>query len=385
MRTNFPVMFILVGYLPIPKHLGEMKTKPMQHAINALGQHNILPNLVVARAETEIDDIRKQKIALSCGIKKEQVISNPDVDNVYKIPLILNKQNVCQRVLEHFALPFKEDNSKLSVWLEYIKKISDCKTTVRVGIVGKYFDIGDFSLADSYISVIEAVKHAAWDNNCKPEIIWIDSKKYEDKPESINELNKIDCVIVPGGFGMSGIEGKIMTAKYCRENNIPYLGLCLGLQIAVIEFARNVCNLKDANSSEFNPKTKHPVINLLPEQIEKMKKLQYGASMRLGSQNVKIVPGSRAAQIYKENLIKERFRHRYEVNPEFVDMLKKKGLVFSGMTPDEKIMQIIELLNHRFFMASQFHPEFTSGPMRPNPLFNELIRSALNRVQKHLT
>ena len=385
MKTDFPVMYILVGYLPIPKHLGEMKTKPIQHAINALGQHNILPDLVVCRAEKIVDDVRRTKIAQSCGIKRSCVISNPDVDNIYKIPLILDDQNVCQNILESFGLKYNKHCEGLKNWRAFIQNINK-NTKVKVGIIGKYFDIGDFNLVDSYISVIEAVKHAAWNNNCFAEIIWIDSKKYEDDPKSIKELDNMDCIIVPGGFGKSGIEGKISTAKYCRENNIPYLGLCLGLQISVIEFARNVCNLKNANSEEFNPETAHPVVAIINEQKKILKEKGYGATMRLGGWPAILKKGTKIYHLYsKQEQISERHRHRYEINPKYIETLEKYGFVFSGQNPEANIMEFGENPNCDYFVGTQAHPEFKSRPMKPAPLFDGLIKAALNKTQKKLS
>jgi CTP synthase len=385
MKITHPVLYVLVGYLPIPKHLGEMKTKPMQHAINALGQHNILPDIIVCRSEISVDDIRKEKIAKSCGMHTEAVIANPDVNNIYKIPLILDDQGVCQTVLEHFKVPHQKNCKGINDWRKFIDEVDDTKTKIRVGIVGKYFDIGDFSLADSYISVIESIKHAAWNNHCVPEIIWIDSKKYEEEPESIDELKSIDCIIVPGGFGKSGIEGKIMTAKYCRENNIPYLGLCLGLQIGVIEFARNVCGLKNANSEEFK-ETEHPVVAIIEEQKKILAEKGYGGTMRLGGWPAVLKTDTQVWNLYnKQTEISERHRHRYEINPKYIEILEKNGFVFSGWNPNAKIMEFGENPACKFFIGTQAHPEFKSQPMKPAPLFDGLIKAALSTNQSELS
>ena len=385
MKRDYDVLYILVGYLPVPKHLGEMKTKPMQHAIKALGQHNILPNIVIARGEQTIDNIRKEKIANSCGLDTSQVIANPDVDNIYKIPKILDDQKVCQRILEQFNLKYAKTNDRFSKWKEYIQNIDNLKSTVKVGVIGKYFDTGDFSLVDSYISVIESIKHAAWHNNYKPEIIWIDSKKYEDNPSSIKELDNIDCVVVPGGFGKSGIEGKILAAKYCRENNIPYLGLCPGLQIGVIEFARNVCGLKDANSEEFNPKAEHIVVGIIEEQKKILADKGYGGTMRLGGWPAVLKPNTKVWELYgKQDQISERHRHRYEINPKYIEILEKNGFVFSGKNPTANIVEFGENPSCDFFVGTQAHPEFKSRPMKPAPLFNSLIKTGISKKQKKL-
>jgi CTP synthase len=385
LKRDHSVMYILVGYLPVPQHLGEMKTKPMQHAINALGQHNLLPDLIIARSERAIDDVRKEKIANSCGIRTSQVIANPNVDNIYKIPAILSQQNVCQTVLNHFNLSYKQEPAGLKKWVKYVTEIPDFKTTVKVGVVGKYFDIGDFSLVDSYISVIEAIKHAAWNNKCQPEIIWIDSKKYEDHPETIKELDKLDCVIVPGGFGKSGIEGKIKTAQYCRENNIPYLGLCLGLQISVIEFARNVCGLKNANSEEFDPTSEHQVVGIIEEQKKVLAEKGYGGTMRLGGWPANLKPKSKVWESYnRQSSISERHRHRYEINPKYIPILEEKGFIFSGKNPTANIVEFGENPKCDFFVGTQAHPEFKSRPLAPAPLFDSLIKTTIAQRHKKL-
>lgn len=370
------VLYIHVVYLPVVKTLGEMKTKPTQHSVKELREIGIQPDFIIGRSEHPIDDVRKQKIALFCSVREEDVISDPNVDNIYEVPLVFEKQDLCGKILEKFNIKGKKD---LKDWKKFIDKIKNLKKTVKIGIVGKYFDIGEFKLPDSYISVIEAIRHAAWYNNVKPKIQWIDSKIFEKNPKKLSILNNIDAIIVPGGFGLSGIEGKIAAIKYVREKKIPFLGLCLGMQVAVVEFARNVCGLKGANSTEINSKTPHPVVDFLPWQKKLIKKSEYGATMRLGGQTVKIKPNTLAHKLYKKTSAVERFRHRYEINPEYVEILKKNGFVFSGMTPDGKIMQIGELSNHPFFISSQFHPEFTSRPLKPNPLFNGLIKSCIKK------
>ena len=374
------VLYVHVAYLPIPKSLGEMKTKAVQHSVRELGRFGIQPDFIIGRASMPLDDVRKKKIALFCNVKEEDVISDPDIENIYKLPLIFEEERFGDKILSKFGLPpIKPRNEE---WRRFIEKVESLKETVKIGIVGKYFDIGEFKLPDSYISVIEATKHAAWSSNRKPIIKWIDSKDFEEKRENLSILNEMDGIIVPGGFGKSGIEGKIAAIKYVREKKIPFLGLCLGLQLAVIEFARNVCGLKNANSSEFDPDTPHPVIDLLPEQKEVLKKSRYGATMRLGGQRVKIKPGTLAHRLYKKTEVIERFRHRYEINPKYVHLLESYGFVFSGMTPDKRIMQIGELPSHPFFIGSQFHPEFTSRVLKPNPLFKGFIEASIERNRK---
>jgi CTP synthase len=370
------VLYVHVVFLPVVKTLGEMKTKPTQHSVKQLREIGIQPDFIIGRSENPIDDVRKKKIALFCNVLEEDVISDPNVDNIYEVPLVFEKQGLCEKILGKIGIKGKKD---LKDWKKFIEKIKNLKKTVKIGIVGKYFDIGQFKLPDSYISVIEAIRHAAWYNDVKPEIEWIDSKIFEKDPKKLSTLDKVNGVIVPGGFGLSGVEGKINAIKYVREKKIPFLGLCLGMQLAVVEYARNVCGLKGANSTEINSKTPHPVVDFLPWQKKLIKKSEYGATMRLGGQKVKIKPKTLAHKLYKSNTTIERFRHRYEINPEYVETLKKNGFVFSGMTPDEKIMQIGELSNHPFFISTQFHPEFTSRPLKPNPLFNGFIQASIKK------
>jgi len=369
-------IYIHISYLPVPKYLGEQKTKPTQHSVQKLRELGIIPDFIICRSETFVDDVRKEKIALFCNVKKEDVISDPDLENVYELPLIFEEQNLGKRILEKFGL--EEVKVSLEEWKKLVEKVKSLEREVKVGIVGKYFDIGEFILKDSYISVIEAVKHAAWQNDLKPEIIWVDSKNFEREPDKIEILKSVDGVIVPGGFGKTGIEGKIAAIKYARENKIPFLGLCLGLQLAVIEFARNVCKLKNANSTEFEPNTPYPVIDILPEQKKLIEESKYGATMRLGSCTAILKEGSIVWKLYgKQREIKERHRHRYEVNPEFHEILQKNGLVFSGVSPDGRLVEFIELEDHPFFVATQAHPEFKSRPLKPAPLFDGFIKACM--------
>jgi len=371
-------VYVHVSYLPVPKYLGEQKSKPTQHSVQKLRELGIVADFIVCRSEMPVDDVRKEKIAMFCNVKKEDVISNPDIENIYELPLLFEEQRFGERLLDKFGLKGKltEESGK---WKQTIDRIKSNGKTVRIGIVGKYFDIGDFTLRDAYISVIEAVKHAAWHSGANAEIIWIDSKVFEHDPSKLRILKCVNGVIVPGGFGASGVEGKIAAIKYCRENNIPYLGLCLGLQLAVVEFARNVCGLEDAHSTEIDPNTKNPVIDLLPWQKEILDKSKYGATMRLGGQVVKIKERTKAFELYGKSEAIERFRHRYEINPDYVNILENKGFVFSGKSEkDENIMQIGELPNLKYFLGAQFHPEYTSSMLNPNPLFIGFIKACLN-------
>ena len=377
MKLKYPkkVLFALVTYLPTLKIIGEMKTKPSQTSARLLNEAGIQPDFILGRASVPLDEPRKKKISIFCNLDKKDVISAPDVDSIYEIPLNFEKDGLGDRILKKLNLRAKKKDMK--EWGNLVKTIEKEKKVVKIGIVGKYFESGDFSLTDSYISVLEAVKHAAWANNRQPEIHWLSSSKFEkgDK-EELKKLKEFDGVIIPGGFGTRGTEGKIRAIEYLRKNKIPFLGLCLGLQLAVIEFARNVCGVKDATSREFDSKAANPVIDLMEEQKELMKKHNYGGTMRLGAWDCKIKKGTVAYRAYRAEDISERHRHRYEVNNDYRDLLVKKGLVVSGINTKKNLVEIIELKDHPFFVAVQFHPELKSRPLVPHPLFKEFIKSA---------
>ena len=368
------VLYVHVTYVPVLDTLGEAKTKPTQHSVKLLREIGIQPDFIITRSEKPLDNVRREKIAMFCNVHEEDVISDSNIGNVYAVTLLFEKQGLCTKVLKKLNL--KKAHNYLEGWEKFIKKIRKLKNTVTIGIVGKYFDIGTSQLSDSYISVIEAVKHASWNNNLKPIIKWIDSKIFEKNPRKLSSLNKLDGIIVPGGFGLSGIEGKIQTIRYAREHNIPYLGLCLGMQLAVVEFARNVCNMENADSTEVNKKTSYPVIDFIPDQIKILQESRYGATMRLGAYPAILKKGSLINKLYGQEKIFERHRHRYEVNPKYVDALEKCGIVFSGRSPDGVLMEFMELPNHPYFVGTQAHPEFKSRPMKPSPLFNGLIKAA---------
>jgi len=376
------VIYVHVTYVPVLKPLGEAKTKPTQHSVKLLREIGIQPDFIIARTEKSLDDVRKEKIALFCNVHGDDVISDSNVDNVYGVTLLFEEQELCKKILRKLNLRRKENNLKR--WQNFIAKVKklDKSKSVKIGIVGKYFDIGAYKLSDSYISVIEAVKHAAWNNNVRPQIEWIDSKLFEKHPRKIVALDKMDGIIVPGGFGLSGIEGKIATIKYAREHNIPYLGLCLGMQLAVVEYARNVCGLKDANSAEVDKNTSHPVIDFIPEQVKLIRDSRYGATMRLGSYPAVLTKGTLIQKLYDQNTVHERHRHRYEVNPKYVETLEKNGLVFSGRSPDGVLMEFMELPSHPYFVGTQAHPEFKSRPMKPSPLFDGLIKATKKKTKK---
>jgi len=374
------VLFILVSYLPIPEMIGEMKTKPTQTAVRLLNEAGIQPDIILGRSKVPLDEPRKRKISIFCNVNTKDVISAPDVESIYEIPINFEKENLGNRILKKFGLRQRRKN--LKDWKKLVKVIKTAKKPVKIGIVGKYFKTGKFTLKDSYISVIEAIKHASWYHKRKPEIHWLSAEGYEKNPQSVKELKKFDGIIVPGGFGSRGIEGKIKAIEFCRKQKIPYLGLCLGMQLAVVEFARNVCGLKKANSTEFATRPGRididKVIDVIPEQKALLKEKRYGGTMRLGVYKCELKTGTRSWKAYGMlNYVSERHRHRYELNNEFRSALEAKGMVMAGINPDRDLVELIELKNHPFFVGTQFHPEFKSRPLEPHPLFREFIRAAI--------
>ncbi len=372
------VVFVHVTYVPVLDSLGEAKTKPTQHSVKLLREIGIQPDFIITRSKAPLDDVRREKIAMFCNVHEDEVISNSNVDNVYSVPLLFEEQELSKKILHKLNL--RKNYNNMKTWEIFIKKLKRLDKKVTIGIVGKYFDIGTSQLSDSYISVIEAIKHASWNNNLEPEIKWIDSKIFEKDPKKLSTLNKLNGIIVPGGFGLSGVQGKIDTIRYAREKGIPYLGLCLGMQLAVVEYAQNVCNLKDAHSKEVDKKAQHPVIDFIPGQVNIIRESRYGATMRLGAYPAILTKGSLIHKLYGEkNKVHERHRHRYEVNPEYIETLEKHGLIFSGRSPDGVLMEFMELPDHPYFVATQAHPEFKSRPMKPAPLFDGLIKAAKKR------
>lgn len=373
------VLTVMVSYLPVPHASGEMKTKPTQHAVRTLNGTGVQPDFIIARSETFLDQKRKEKISLFCNVPERYVISAPDVDSVYEVPLNFERDDLSRLILKKLGLKYKKTD--LKKWYALADSIKNPKGKVKIGIVGKYFGTGDFILSDSYISVIEAIKHAAYKLKLKPEISWINSELFEKEPDKLNMLKNYDGVIVPGGFGSRGVEGKIKSIQFLRENKIPYLGLCYGMQLAVIEYARNVLGLKDANTTEINRGTKNPVIDIMPEQKKNLEDKNYGATMRLGAYPAVLKKGTLAYDAYKKNKISERHRHRWEVNPDYIEKLKKSGLIFSGVSPDRRLMEITELSKsvHPFFLGAQFHPELQSSPIDSHPLFFEFMKTAIKK------
>ena len=388
MKLRYPkdVVFILVSYLPVPAKIGEMKTKPTQYAVRSLNMAGIQPDIIVARARYPLDNLRKKKISIFCNVSEKDVISAPDIESIYEIPVNFEKDNLGNRILKKIGLRPRKDN--LSDWEKLVGTIRSAKDEIRIGIVGKYFRTGAFTLMDSYISVIEAIKHASFYFKRKPKIIWFDSEDYEKDPRALKELKTVDGVIVPGGFGSRGVEGKIKAINYVRKNKIPFLGLCLGMQLAVIEFARSVCGLKGACSKEFyneikNVKCQDALIDIMPEQKEKILNKKYGGTMRLGAYDCKIKKGSLAEKAYKKSLVQERHRHRYELNNNYKKILEQNGLIMSGINPETGLVEIIEIKDHPFFLATQFHPELKSRPLNPHPLFKQFIRTAIELKKKN--
>ncbi len=385
MKLEHPkdIVFVIVSYLPIPSKVGEMKTKPTQHAVRNLNSAGIQPDFIIARSRIDIDKPRRKKIAIHCNVAQEDVISAPDIDSIYDVPINFEKDHLGDRILEKFGL--KSSKKDLKEWRKMANIIKHVKKEVNIGIVGKYFSTGDFCLADSYISVIEAVKHGCWANKCKPKFSWINTEDIEKN--GVKSLSEFDGIIVPQGWGSRGSEGKIKTIKYCRENNVPYFGLCYGMQMAVIEFARHVCKLRRANSEEIDPKTPHPVIHIMPEQKELIAKKQYGGTIRLGGWPCRIKPNTRMAAAYEKKfgnkkIISERHRHRYEFNNKYRQKLEKAGLTICGTSPDGQLVEAIEITNHPFFIGTQFHPEYISRPLDPHPLFVEFVGVCLKNKNK---
>ncbi|MDB5260468.1 MAG: pyrG [Candidatus Nomurabacteria bacterium] len=393
MKSETPddVACVVVSYMPIPSTIGEMKTKPTQHAVRTLQASGLWPDMIVARSVLPLDAKRKEKLSFFCNVKPDQIISAPDVKSIYDIPINFEKENVGDILCEVLALPKRHANYKKGelnriAWGKFVNKVHTSKTEVKIAIIGKYFDTGDFMLSDAYLSVIEAIKHSAYSLNKKPVISWINSGEFEVSKsktlamvrKSLKDLSNYDGVIVPGGFGARGVAGKLEAVKYVRENKIPYLGICYGMQLAVIEYARNVAGVRDATSKELDSDALHQVITIMESQKEKVEKENYGGSMRLGNYKAKLLDKSIIAKAYGNNVITERHRHRYEVNNEYVDTLKEKGLVFSGTSPDGKLMEFIELPKkaHPFFVATQAHPEFKSHPLSPHPLFVAFIKAS---------
>lgn len=371
------VKFALVSYLPVPPSVGEMKTKPTQYAVRTLNSAGILPDFVIGRSEQAMDKPRKDKIAQFCQVPADHIISAPDVSSIYDIPDMFEKQEFAKKVLKSFGLRAKKND--LVAWHRFVKARSNGHQEVRIGVIGKYFSTGNFTLSDAYISVLESIKHAGAAVGVMPKIEWLNAEEYEKDPKKLKELDQLSAVIIPGGFGSRGIEGKIAAINYVRKHKIPYLGLCYGMQCAVIEFARNELGWKSANTTEINPKSDHPVIDLMAGQDDNVKGKKYGGTLRLGSYKCKLTEGSTSRKAYGEAVISERHRHRYEFNNEYRAEVEKAGLVIAGTSPDDHLVEIVEVKDHPFFVGVQFHPEFQSRPLSPHPLFVGLLKAAKSR------
>ena len=361
------VFYLHVSLVPYIGPSGELKTKPTQHSVAELRSIGIQPDAIVCRSDRPIGQSLKKKISLLCDVDNAGIVSALDTRNIYEIPLVLNSEGLDDYVVKHLDLPAGEPD--LSQWQGLVKRMERAERTVRIGIIGKYVN-----LTDSYLSVVESVKHGGIAHDAKVEVVWIAS---DELTENHDVLATLDGILVPGGFGVRGIEGKVAAIRYAREQNVPFLGLCLGMQCAVIEFSRNACGLDNANSSEFDATTPHPVIDLMPDQKDILNK---GGTMRLGVWACKLEQGSTAHALYGESVVLERHRHRYEVNNRYRKALEDQGIRFAGTTIEGRLVEIIEIPSHPFFLATQFHPEFKSRPTRPHPLFRGFVGAALDRA-----
>lgn len=391
MRHPNDVLFIMVSYLPTPGNLGEMKSRPTQNAARQLASYGINADFIIARAESALDFKRKEKIAVSCNIPVERVISAPDIESIYDVPVNFENDRLGGLLLSALGCEIDRDVRLEPIidfreWKKMARGIKNHHDkTVNVAIVGKYFNTGDFILSDAYISVLEAIKFSAYAAGVKAEIHTVNSRDFDgDSALDHKSLEKYDGIIVPGGFGESGIEGKLNVIRHARENNIPYFGLCYGMQLLTIEYARNVLGLAGAQTAEIDPKAPHLVIDIMPDQKKNLMSGNYGASMRLGLYPAKLLRGTLAAEAYGGTSIKERHRHRYEVNPKYIARLEKGGLIFSGKSPDGTLMEIAELPRsmHPFFLGTQFHPEFLARPLAPHPLFTAFVKAAKVRMSE---
>ncbi len=399
LRQPKDVLQIHVTYLPFLKNIGELKSKPAQQSTHLLNAMGIQPDFLVARSEKEIDQKRKEKLATFCNLQDEDIIGAPDLDSVYDVPEYMSKQKFGEKIARKLHLKTKKDHL-LSAWKKFALLSHQTKQEVRIAMVGKYFATGDYKLTDSYISVIEALKQASWSHGVRPVLDWIDS---EDMEKKNIDLSLYDGIIVPQGWGSRGTEGKLQAVRQAREKKIPYLGLCFGMQMAVIEFARNVVHLKGANSTEADPQTAHPVIHVMPTQVEYLAKKQYGGTIRLGSWPTILQDGTKIKNAYKKystdktspwfkgndfqnkSIIYERHRHRYEFNNEYREQLENAGLIISGLSPDGQLVESIELPNHPFFVGTQFHPEYIARPITPHPIFLAFITACRHSIAHNLT
>ena len=376
-RHPHDVAIVMLSYVPIPSNIGEMKTKPTQYASRELNSAGLQADVILARAAVSLDQKRKEKIATFCNILPERVISAPDVESIYDVPVNFEKDGLGKILCD--ILELKDKPADLDDWKAFVAKTKNGGEKLKIAVVGKYFMSGDYVLSDVYISVIESLKHAATTNNVGIKLEYLDSEEYEKDPTKLEELRQYDGILVPGGFGSRGVEGIIQAIQFVRENKIPYFGLCYGMQLMVIEYARNVANIPDAHTAEIKPNAQNTVIDLMPAQKEKIARGEYGGTMRLGEYPCVLKEGTIAYQAYGTKNITERHRHRYEVNPNVIEKLTEHGLQFSGVSPDKTLMEIAELpiAKHPFMLGTQFHPEFKSRPLKPHPLFSAFIKAAI--------
>ena len=367
-------MYVMVSFVPYLRNVGELKTKPTQHAISELRATGITPDVLITRNEIPLDLPRRETLAKRCFLDNESIFDDPDCDSIYKIPLLFEKQGLMKKIRKHFKI--KKHPTDLKEWKRMVKTMEGSKKKVKIALVGKYVKHGANNHKDVYVSVLEALKHAAIANEVILEVEAIDSS--EISVEKMNQGN-YSGIVVPQGWGSRGVEGIIKAIKWARESKTPYLGLCFGMQMAVVEIARDLAKLEGANSAEVNLETKFPVINLMPEQEEYLKKHQYGGTIRLGNWPCKILKNSLLGKIYKKSEIEERHRHRYEFNNVFRDQLEKSGLIISGVSPDGKLVEAIELKDHPFFVGTQFHPEYKSRPLDPHPIFTEFVKAVVSK------
>jgi len=390
-------MYVMVSYVPYLKNVGELKTKPTQHAISQLRETGIMPDILITRSETGMDEPRLETLAKRCFMDNDSIFDDPDCSSIYKVPLILEKQGLVKKIKQHFKI--KNHQIDLKSWIMMVNKMEKITKTIKIALVGKYVKSGKGNHKDVYVSVLEALKQSAIASGVKIEIEPIDSNDFD-----IKSLKKYQGIVVPQGWGSRGVEGIIKSIKFARENKIPYLGLCFGMQTAVVEYSRNVLGLNGANSTEVDDKTKYPVVFIMPDQKEYLKNNQYGGTIRLGSWPCKLIPKTKLSDIYKnfgnkkeapwhtennfkknnfeQNVVFERHRHRYEVNNDYREQLENNGMKISGTSPDGKLVEAIELKNHPFFIATQFHPEFISRPLCPHPIFLAFIEAVKRKSEK---
>lgn len=370
------VVTIMVSYLPVPGSIGEMKTKPTQTAVRSLNAVGVFADMIIARSPEAIDEKRKEKIARFCNVKSDHVIAAPDVRSIYDIPLHFEQEGLSLKLCALLGLPQKS-KADLSTWKRFVSKSKNASREVKIAVVGKYFNSGDFVLSDVYLSVLEAIKYSAYGQNLKPVITYLSASDFTEA-KKCSALKQYDGILVPGGFGATGVEGKLHVIKYAREKGIPYLGICYGMQLMVVEYARHVAKLAGADTAEINPAASHVVIDIMSEQKALVAEHDLGGTMRLGEYKATLKTGTQVAKAYKASEVTERHRHRYEVSPDYVDRLTAAGLVFSGQSPDGRLMEIAELPKetHPFFVGTQFHPELTARPLAPHPLFTAFIKAA---------